>query len=117
MSFKIYAGLSGGFGGAYYCHTSNTNDRATAEQEAYQEACDIFDSQMGIGIESMEDLENQAKDELDREDYENDEDYQTAVSEYVDEAYNDLRESWIDYHVIEGDEEDESFDESYNDDF
>lgn len=110
VNYKIYAGLAGGFGGAYYQYTTNNHPSLEdAEAEAYKEACDIFESQMGYGIESQEDLQNEAVEALAREDYESEEDYLNAVSEYAQGLEDDLRETWIEYYVEE-DEDDEEDD-------
>lgn len=37
MRYKIYAGLSGGFGGANYMFTENYNSMDEALKDAYQE--------------------------------------------------------------------------------
>lgn len=108
MKYKVYAGLSGGFGGAYYSHTTDDTTEKQAEQDAWETACEIFDSQMGSGIESMNDLRENAESEIYRDEFENDEQYELAIQDYVEQSYEDLRESWIDYHVIEeGSDEEE----------
>lgn len=116
MAYNIYAGLGGGFGGAYFQYVSDARDEATAEQEAYELACEIFDNQIGVGIESHEDLMEEAVVEVDREDYNTEEEYQKALDCYVESSYNDLRDSWIEYYVEETDEENYEDDDDYYDD-
>lgn len=99
--YKIYAGLGGGFGGAYYQCTDDFKDKEEAEAEAYRLACECYDSQEGAGIDSYNDFLEQAEIDINRDDFDNDNDYQLALEVWADEASHEACESWINYHVIE----------------
>ena len=83
--WKIFAGLSGGFGGANFIKEF-TGTKEEAEAEAYQEAKDIYDSYEGTsGLRTIEEIMEQ--DGLDEEE---------AEIEWEQE-----REDWLDYYVKE----------------
>ena len=85
--YKIYAGLNGGFGGANYIRTTKETTEKWAEEEAFEEACEIYDSYGGMhGLFNREDALEENPD-LDEEE--------------LDEMYNEDRENWIDYWVEE----------------
>lgn len=99
--FRLYAGLNGGFGGAYYQSTDEFKSEEEARARAYEIACDCFDAQEGAGIESWDDFREQARSNVD---FEND-DQEYTDEEYAQDLENEARESWIDYYVIEVTEE------------
>ena len=84
--YKIYAGLSGGFGGAHYTCTEEFDTRDCAESYAFESACEIYDSYEGLyGLRPVDDIISK---------YDVDE-------ERALEIYQEERESWIDYYVKE----------------
>lgn len=95
MLFKIYAGLSGGFGGAVCCKTEEYDSRDEAEMDAYNLAVADYESYEGShGIISRDDIR------------ENLDDYglESGASEAkIEEAYKEEIESWVDYWIEEAD--------------
>lgn len=85
--YDIYAGLSGGFGGAELIEEQVEFDSLEAAEEyAYQEAKDIYDSYDGLhGLMTVEEI-------MEEEDLSEDEAY---------EAWEEQREDWIEYYVKE----------------
>lgn len=107
--YKIYAGLGGGFGGAFYCYTGEYKDTKEAEKDAYDEACEIFEGQLGSGMDGYEEFRIEAESYLDDSDF-LDEDgefdgdaWEQAIEAQANQIENDAKESWIDYHVVETD--------------
>lgn len=91
--FEIYAGLSGGFGGANYIKTEEYNSFEEAEEDARNLAIEDYQSYEGYhGIISEQDIWD------DLYDYGLDE---NATDEEVEEIYNEEIESWIAYRVKE----------------
>lgn len=102
MKYKIYAGLSGGFGGAVYQYTTEDCTFDEANMEAYNAACDEFESYEGLhGIPSSDDYYNEARSNLEESDYDSIEEYEDAVNEYACALEAEERESWIEYWVEE----------------
>ena len=93
LFFEIYAGLSGGFGGANYIKTEEYNSFEEAEEDARNLAKEDNQSYEGChGITSEEDIwDNLADYGLD----------ENATDEEVKVVYNEEIESWIDYRVEE----------------
>lgn len=86
--YKIFAGLGGGFGGASYIGTYEFNSQEKADDYAYQEAIEIYESMEGLhGLESLEDVEGELG-----ADYSEEEIYY---------EYEQRRESWLDYSAEE----------------
>lgn len=85
--YKIYAGLGGGFGGAYYVRTTEETTERYAMEEAFEEACQIYDSY--DGTQGLFNREEALEDDPD------------LCDEELDEMYNEDRENWIDYWVEE----------------
>ena len=113
--FKIYAGLSGGFGGAHYHCTDDFIDRADAERYARELAMEEYESYGGYhGLYTWDSMRQEIADE------EYDGDIEQVDPEDVDMRMTEEVESWITYKVIpvhDGvllDEEDE--DGGYDDD-
>ena len=99
--FRIYAGLGGGCGGAYYQETDDFNTKEEAETRAYEIACECYESQQGSGIEGWEDFMEEARSEIDSQgDNLDDEEYEQAVEAYAIGLEDEARESWVDYYVI-----------------
>ena len=111
--FKIFAGLGGGFGGKCYQYTTEDGyDKETATEEAYQQACDIFENQIGNGIEGYEDWRQEAESNIDFDEIP-EEEWESAISEYMDGAEAEARESWIDYAAVEVKEGESEDDDDY----
>lgn len=83
--FKIYAGLSGGFGGANFVDTLEFDNESEANQYAYEEAISIYEGYEGIhGLRTLEQI---MEDEgIEAEDI--------GLDMYIEE-----RENWLDYYV------------------
>jgi len=86
MLFKIYAGLSGGFGGAKYIETLEFESRDDAEQYAYDCAVECYESYEGShGLRTFDEI-------MEEEDVEEDE----AI-----DIYNEEMEDWLEYFAVE----------------
>lgn len=94
--YNIYAGLGGSFGGATYQYTSDL-DREEAENEAWEQACEIYESyEDRYGLYNYSDAIKEYCEENEiEEDSFTEEDY-----EVVDDIYNEYREEWMEYYVI-----------------
>ena len=94
--YNLYAGLSGGFGGATYMGTYEFNTIEEATNEAYFLACEVYESYEGChGILSWEDCEAEL--------LESGEDFD---EEDVNLYYMEEKESWLSYSAIPADEDD-----------
>ena len=83
--YNIYAGLSGGFGGASFITTEESKDENEAWKYAYECAVEEYESRVGYhGLRTVEDIIEE--DEVDE-------------SEAI-EIYQEEMESWIDYYAI-----------------
>ena len=90
--YKIYAGMSGGFGGANYIGTYEFDTYELAEEFAYREAEAEYQSYEGShGILHWHECKEDQWDSLDFE----------PEDEDVDFRYREEIESWIDYEVEE----------------
>lgn len=82
--WKIYAGLSGGFGNANYVKTF-TGTRERAEKEAYYAAVEEYENYEGLhGLRTIDEVMEE----------EGIEDHDEAQ-----QVYNEEMESWLDYYV------------------
>lgn len=101
--FNIYAGLSGGFGGASYRGTGEFKSLADAEEEAYTLAIEEYEMYEGShGILSWIDV----ADENDLNIFED--------SAKIDGLYSEEREDWLDYYaVLASEDEDTPEDERF----
>lgn len=109
MLYNIYAGLGGGFGDADYKGTCDCNTYNNAMQIAYELAVEEYENYAGMrGLKSYEDV---AMDYLIEENIiDNEDEFDTyelseTDEEYITELYNDIVESWLDYFVIETNED------------
>jgi hypothetical protein len=85
--YQIRYGLGGGFGGAGDWEDCDAKTMEEAEEWAYQEACEMYESYDGMyGIQSWEDIKKDNPD-WDEEDIE---------MEWIEQ-----RESWLDYEARE----------------
>ena len=92
--YKVYAGLGGGFGGAKYIETVEAANEEEASQIAYEYAVEEYESYEGLhGLASYGDVVDNP------EEYGLDEDCQNE--EYLWEAYEEERSTWLDYYVKE----------------
>ena len=92
--YKIYAGLSGGFGGAKYIGTVKAANENEASQIAYEYAVEEYESYEGLhGLTSYYDVVSNPGE------YGLDEDSQDEESLWW--AYEEERSSWLDYYVEE----------------
>ena len=83
QEWAIFAGLSGGFGGANYKETF-TGSRKDAENQAYQLAVEEYESHEGLhGLRTISDI-------MDEDEVEEDE---------AEQIYNDEKEGWLEYYV------------------
>lgn len=115
LKFKVYAGLSGGFGGATYHGTYEYHSRKEAEDDARQLAIEEYESYGGYhGLYTWDSMRQEIADEL------YDGDIEQVDPEDVDMRMIEEVEGWITYKVIPVhddvllDEEDE--DDGYDDD-
>ena len=92
--YKVYAGLGGGFGGAKYIETVEAASEEEAADIAYECAVEEYESYEGLhGLVSYGDVVDNP------EEYGLDEDCQNE--EYLWEAYEEERSTWLDYYVKE----------------
>ena len=102
--FNIYARLSGSFGGATYQYTSLYETEEEASKEAFQIACDEYESHEGyhglIDWEGAIDLYCEDNG-INREDFEDN--YENSLE--VEEYYSEARESWIEYWAVPTDKD------------
>lgn len=89
--FRIFAGLSGSFGGAYYQETTDFLDEHRASEYAYGLARQDYESYEGLhGVMCIDDI-------MEEERVDEEEAYQ---------IYEEEVENWIDYYVEECTDED-----------
>ena len=114
--FKIYAGLSGGFGGARYCGVYECADKDEAETYAREQAVEEYESYGGYhGLYTWDSMRQEIADE----EYDGD-------IEQVDPEDGDIRmieevEGWLTYKFIPVHDDfpfdwSEDDDDNYNDD-
>ena len=90
--FKIYAGLSGGFGGAVYQGTYEYDTIEEAEDDAYTLAVEEYESYAGSqGLMSWSEIKEDLIESFGIEPSEED----------VNDHYREYVESWISYYVKE----------------
>lgn len=91
--FKIYAGLSGGFGGANYRFTDEYETEEEACLAAYNEAVEEYESHEGCHglLDWAECKEALLEDKEEEED---------ITDEDVDDYYREEIEGWIEYYAI-----------------
>ena len=94
--YNLYAGLSGGFGGATYVGTYEFDTLEKATNEACLLACEVYESYEGChGIMSWEECEAELR--------ENGEDFD---EEDVNLYYMEEKEGWLSYYAVPADEDD-----------
>ena len=93
--FKIYAGLSGGFGGARYCGVYECADRNEAETFAREQAVEEYESYGGYhGLYTWDSMRQEIADD------EYDGDIEQVDPEDVDMRMMEEVEGWLTYKVI-----------------
>lgn len=115
--FKIYAGLSGGFGGARFYGVEECVDKTAAEWYARELARDEYESYGGYhGLYTWESMRQEIADE------EYDGDIEQVDPEDVDDRMMEEVEGWIEYRVVQVDDDypldadEDDFDGDYDDD-
>lgn len=96
--FYLYAGLSGGFGGAHYNQSIEAEDIDEACKFAYDLAVEEYQSYEGChGIMSWDDCYEDAVESnfIDKETM-----TEKEINEYIDDMYQDQIESWIEYYAV-----------------
>lgn len=102
--YEIFAGLGGGFGGAVSHGFEKHDNEESANQSAYEAACEDYDNMAGLhGLMSYQECLDQAEQELSSEigEFEDPEDYQNELEVYANDIYQEEQERWIDYWVKE----------------
>ena len=95
--FKIYTGMSGGFGGATYNGTYEYDSIEEATHDAYLKAEEEYQSYEGYhGIMSFEDVEE----DLRESGFIGDDMTDSEIQDYVASHYLEEIESWISYYAI-----------------
>ena len=90
MKYRLFSGMSGGFGGARYQGTFEFDNREQAEQAAYQEAEEEYQSYEGMyGILDWYECRDELKERYGEEPTDDD----------VDTYYTEEMESWIEYYI------------------
>lgn len=81
--YRIFAGLGGGFGGVQDQGIEDYDNLADAEEDAYEVACEIYESYEGMhGLFNREKALEEDPDLTDEE---------------LEDMYNEDRENWIEY--------------------
>ena len=105
MGYRIYAGMSGGFGGANYAGWLDTDDEAEAESYAREIAIEEYQSYEGYhGILSEYECAQELYGEGGPGDVPEWVWESHTAQEEIHDMYTEEIESWIDYYVEEGDE-------------
>lgn len=95
MKFKIYAGLSGGFGGAQYCGIYECTDRDEAETYAREQAVEQYESYGGHhGLYTWDSMCQEIADN------EHDGDIEQVDPDDVDMRLMEEVEGWLTYEII-----------------
>jgi hypothetical protein len=106
MGYHIYAGLSGGFGGATYSGYYDVEDKAEAESYAREIAIEEYQSYEGYhGILSEYECAQELYGEGGPGDVPEWVWESKIAQEEIREMYIEEIESWIEYYVVEGEEE------------
>ena len=99
--YNLYAGLSGGFGGADYMGTYEFNTIEEATNEAYLSACEVYESYEGYhGIMSWEECREALIESYYEENDDDDEHSYIPEEEEVNIYYIEEKEGWLSYYAI-----------------
>lgn len=117
--FKIYAGLSGGFGGARYCGIYECDSADEAETYAREQAIEEYESYGGYhGLYTWDSMRQEIADD------EYDGDIDAVDPDDVDMRMMEEVEGWLTYRIvpvpdnfpIDWDEDDDEYDPNADDD-
>lgn len=114
--FKIYVGLSGGFGGAHFCEVYECGSQAEAETYAREQAVEEYESYGGYhGLYTWDSMRQEIADD------EYNGDIEQVDPEDVDMRMMEEVEGWLTYKVIPVQDNfpldwSEDDDDNYNDD-
>ena len=117
--FKIYAGLSGGFGGARYCGIYECDSADEAETYAREQAIEEYESYGGYhGLYTWDSMRQEIADN------EYDGDIDAVDPDDVDMRMMEEVEGWLTYRIvpvpdnfpIDWDEDDDEYDPNADDD-
>ena len=98
--YKIYAGLNGSFGGANYIHTTDESySEEEANLEAYEIACELYESYTFHGLGTYSDALVQAESEIFEYNYETHDDWRTELEERANAIYTEYVDNWVEYYV------------------
>lgn len=86
MKFRIRYGLGGGFGGCGEWEEIEANSFEEAQNEAYLQAVDVYESY--AGFHGLRDIDQIMEDE-------------DCSEKVAEEIFNEEMESWLDYEVEE----------------
>ena len=104
--YNLYAGLSGGFGGADYMGTYEFNTIEEATNEAYLLACEVYESYEGYhGIMSWEECREALIESYYEENDDDNEHSYIPEEEEVDLYYTEEKEGWLSYYAIPAEED------------
>ena len=93
--FKIYAGLSGGFGGARFCGVYECEDEREAESIAREQAVEEYESYGGYhGLYTWDSMRQEIADD------EYDGDIEAVDPDDVDMRLMEEVEGWLTYRVV-----------------
>lgn len=95
MKYDIYAGMSGGFGGANFIKTIDAETAEEADKYAYDEAWEEYESYAGYhGILSWDEIYDESKEagELDGM-------TDNKIEDYINNLYQEEVESWIEWYA------------------
>lgn len=93
--FKIYAGLSGGFGGARYCGVYECENEQEAEAYAREQAVEEYESYGGYhGLYTWDSMRQEIADE------EYDGDIEAVDPDDVDMRLMEEVEGWLTYRIV-----------------
>ena len=98
MKFRIYAGLSGGFGGAVYQGIYECRSQEEAEWKAYDIAVEEYESYGGN--HGLTDWDGCYEDLLESEWIEPGAQSEEEIERMVDDHYREQVESWIVYKAV-----------------
>ena len=97
MKFEIFAGLNGSFNNEVSIGIEEFDSKEEALDAAYEEACDIYDRYSGTqGLNSQESIVLDRKKDKIYADLTEDE-----LEEEAWEIYDQERETWLKFHVVE----------------
>ena len=96
--YRLYAGLSGGFGGAVYQGTEEFKSQQEAEWRAYDIAWEEYESYGGN--HGLLDWDACYEDALDAEWIDPHSQTQEEIERIVDDHYRELVEGWIVYKAV-----------------